>query len=152
MGAAIDRVLDELEAAQPAAVKRLSDLLAIPSVSAQPGHAGDCVRAAEWVRDTLVSLGFTASLRPTAGHPVVLARHAGPGRGPHLLFYGHYDVQPPDPLALWTSPPFEPQVVDGPSGQRIVARGACDDKGQVARCSWRPARLARRRPAASRCA
>ncbi|HKM63709.1 MAG TPA: dipeptidase [Acidisphaera sp.] len=132
MGAAIDRVLDELEAAQPAAVKRLSDLLAIPSVSAQPGHSRDCVRAAEWVRDTLVSLGFSASLRPTAGHPVVLAHHVGPEGGPHVLFYGHYDVQPPDPVALWTSPPFEPQVVDGPSGRRIVARGACDDKGQVA--------------------
>src|SRR5271157_2669109 len=132
MGAAIDRVLDELEAAQPAAVKRLSDLLAIPSVSAQPGHSRDCVRAAEWVRDTLVSRGFSASLRPTAGHPVVLAHHVGPEGGPHVLFYGHYDVQPPDPVALWTSPPFEPQVVDGPSGRRIVARGACDDKGQVA--------------------
>jgi acetylornithine deacetylase/succinyl-diaminopimelate desuccinylase-like protein len=135
MDGAITRVLDQVEAAQPAAVARLAEFLSIPSVSAQPTHRADCVRAAEFVRDTLVSLGFSASLRPTAGHPVVLAHHAGPkggGNGPHVLFYGHYDVQPPDPLGLWTSPPFTPQVVDGPNGKRIVARGACDDKGQVA--------------------
>ena len=127
----LDRVLDEVEAAQAAALGRLSEYLSVPSISAQPSHRGDCVRAAEWVRETLASLGFEASLRPTGGHPVVIAHHPGPGHGPRVLFYGHYDVQPPDPLELWTSPPFEPQVVDGPHGRRIVARGACDDKGQV---------------------
>ena len=73
------------------------------------------------------------SVRPTAGHPVVVGHLDGPAdyKGPHILFYGHYDVQPADPLALWNSPPFEPQLVDGPRGKRFVARGAVDDKGQT---------------------
>jgi len=112
---------------------RLFELLRIPSISAQPAHKADCVKAAEWVRDQLAAMGFTAEIRPTAGHPIVLAHHAGPVgyTGPTILFYGHYDVQPADPLDLWHSPPFEPQLIDGPHGKRIVARGAVDDKGQV---------------------
>ncbi len=110
--------------------------LRIPSISAQPPHAGDCRAAAAWACGQLAELGFAASLRETAGHPVVVARHPGPEQVageavPHLLYYGHYDVQPPDPLALWTSPPFEPAIVDGPHGKRVYARGAVDDKGQV---------------------
>jgi acetylornithine deacetylase/succinyl-diaminopimelate desuccinylase-like protein len=91
------------------------------------------VRAAEWWRDQLTALGFRAELRPTAGHPVVVGHFDGPTdyRGPHVLFYGHYDVQPVDPLELWDSPPFDPQLVDGPVGKRFVARGAVDDKGQT---------------------
>ena len=91
------------------------------------------MRAAEWWRDQLAGLGFSAAVRPTAGHPVVVAHHDGPAgyTGPHLLFYGHYDVQPVDPLELWHSPPFDPQLVDGPHGKRFVARGAVDDKGQA---------------------
>ena len=111
------------------------DWLRIPSVSAQPSHAGDCVRAAAFARDALASMDFAARLVQTKGHPVVLAHHPGPAggsAGPHLLYYGHYDVQPAEPLALWNSPPFDPQVVDGPHGKRVVARGAVDDKGQVA--------------------
>jgi acetylornithine deacetylase/succinyl-diaminopimelate desuccinylase-like protein len=111
----------------------LFDLLRIQSISAQPAHAADCVKAAEWWRDQLAGLGFDASVRPTAGHPVVVAHLSGPAgyKGPHILFYGHYDVQPVDPLSLWHSDPFDPQLVDGPRGKRYVARGAVDDKGQT---------------------
>jgi acetylornithine deacetylase/succinyl-diaminopimelate desuccinylase-like protein len=126
-------VLRHADASLDASRGRLFDLLRIPSISTQPAHSQDCVRAAEWMRDQLAGLGFDATVRPTAGHPVVIAQHAGPlgYRGPHVLFYGHYDVQPVDPLGLWASPPFEPQLVDGPRGKRFVARGAVDDKGQV---------------------
>ncbi len=126
-------VLRQADASLEASSARLFDLLRIPSISAQPAHKADCVRAAEWVRDQLTGLGFEASVRPTAGHPVVVAHHAAPSgyAGPHVLFYGHYDVQPVDPLDLWKSPPFDPQLVDGPHGKRFVARGAVDDKGQA---------------------
>jgi acetylornithine deacetylase/succinyl-diaminopimelate desuccinylase-like protein len=126
-------VLRQADASLEASSARLFDLLRIPSISAQPDHKADCVRAAEWVRDQLTGLGFEASVRPTAGHPVVVAHHAAPSgyAGPHVLFYGHYDVQPVDPLDLWKSPPFDPQLVDGPHGKRFVARGAVDDKGQA---------------------
>ena len=128
----IDRILDHIDNHQTEARARLCDLLRIPSISAQPDHAADCAKAAEWVRGQLAGLGFATSVRPTAGHPVVLGHHPGPGGDvPHLLFYGHYDVQPPDPLELWTSPPFEPALVEGPHGPRLVARGAVDDKGQT---------------------
>lgn len=131
--ASLDAVLAHADASLDQSRERLFALLRIPSISAQPVHAEDCRRAAQSVRDDLAGLGFTASLRPTAGHPVVLAHYPGPDgyTGPHILFYGHYDVQPVDPLDLWTSPPFEPQLVDGPRGPRFVARGAVDDKGQV---------------------
>lgn len=103
----------------------LFEWLRIPSISAQPAHRADCLAAATWARDRLTDLSFTAELRETPDHPVVLARHPGPG--PHVLFYGHYDVQPPDPIDLWTSPPFEPALIDGPHGKRYVARGAVDN-------------------------
>ena len=131
--ASLDAVLARVDAALDQSRERLFALLRIPSISAQPAHAEDCRRAAESIRDDLAGLGFTASLRPTEGHPVVLAHHAGPPgyTGPHILFYGHYDVQPVDPVELWASPPFDPQLVDGPRGKRFVARGAVDDKGQA---------------------
>ncbi|MGH8161958.1 MAG: M20/M25/M40 family metallo-hydrolase, partial [Gammaproteobacteria bacterium] len=114
-----------------AARERLFALLSIPSVSTDPAHAGDCRRAAEWIAADLAQSGFSAAVRETTGRPLVLAHHPGPGgNAPHVLYYGHYDVQPPDPLDLWTSPPFSPALVDGPKGPRIVARGAVDDKGQ----------------------
>jgi acetylornithine deacetylase/succinyl-diaminopimelate desuccinylase-like protein len=129
----IATVLRRVDASLEDSRGRLFDLLRIPSISAQPAHRQDCVRAAEWVRDQLSELGFRAEVRPTSGHPVVVAHHAGPAnyQGPHVLFYGHYDVQPVDPLELWNSPPFDPQLVDGPHGKRYVARGAVDDKGQA---------------------
>ncbi|MBV9812444.1 MAG: M20/M25/M40 family metallo-hydrolase, partial [Acetobacteraceae bacterium] len=80
----------------------------------------------------LSDLGLRVAVRETAGHPVVVAHNDGPPGAPHLLYYGHYDVQPADPLELWTSPPFEPVETDGPNGRRVIARGAVDDKGQVA--------------------
>ena len=127
-------VLDHLAGDRDGAVARWFEWLRIPSVSAQPAHAGDCRRAAEWAAGQLQGMGFDVALRETPGHPVVLAHHPGPvgrGDGPHLLYYGHYDVQPAEPLDLWTSPPFEPQLVEHPLGLRAVARGAVDDKGQV---------------------
>jgi acetylornithine deacetylase/succinyl-diaminopimelate desuccinylase-like protein len=130
-------VLSEADAALPRSLERLFALLRIPSVSAQPDHEADCVAAAAWCQDRLEQLGFRTELRPTGGPagspPVVLGRLDGPAAysGPHILFYGHYDVQPAEPFDLWHSPPFEPQIVDGPHGKRIVARGAVDDKGQL---------------------
>lgn len=129
----IASVLDHADAHLAASRATLFDLLRIKSISAQPAHAADCVKAAEWWRDQLAALGFEAAVRPTAGHPVVVAHLSGPAdyKGPHILFYGHYDVQPVDPVSLWHSDPFDPQYVDGPRGKRFVARGAVDDKGQT---------------------
>ncbi len=128
-----EKVLARIEADFPRHQQRWLDWLRIPSISAQPQHAGDCRAAAEYARAQLADIGFTANVRETAGHPVVVAHHPGPGGDvPHLLYYGHYDVQPPDPLELWKSPPFEPHLVDGPHGKRVYARGAVDDKGQTA--------------------
>jgi acetylornithine deacetylase/succinyl-diaminopimelate desuccinylase-like protein len=131
--AIVAAVLDHADANLATSRETLFALLRIPSISAQPDHAADCVRAAAWWRDQLAGLGFTASVNPTAGHPIVVGHLAGPAdyTGPHILFYGHYDVQPVDPVSLWHSPPFEPQYADGPRGKRYVARGAVDDKGQT---------------------
>jgi acetylornithine deacetylase/succinyl-diaminopimelate desuccinylase-like protein len=107
----------------------LIEFLRIPSVSTQPEHRPDIERAARWLRDQLLAAGFpVAQVMPTPGHPVVYAEWlaAGP-QAPTVLIYGHYDVQPPDPLELWDSPPFEPTVV----GDDVFARGASDDKGQL---------------------
>ena len=124
-------VLAHIEATLDQARARWFELLRIPSVSAQPAHAGDCRRAASWVQAQLDAMGFRTAVHETAGHPVVLGHHPGPGAGPHLLFYGHYDVQPAEPFELWTHPPFDPVLSEGPHGPRVVARGAVDDKGQV---------------------
>ena len=127
----IEKVLARIDAEAGDAERRWIDWLRIPSISAQPAHAADCRAAAEFCRAELAEMGFDARLAETAGHPVTLAHYPGPGgSAPHLLYYGHYDVQPADPLDLWTSPPFEPVVAEGPHGGRVVARGAVDDKGQ----------------------
>ena len=127
------QVLAHIEATRDAAHARLFDFLRIPSVSAQPVHAADCRAAGEWAAAHLRGSGFTAALHETGGHPVVIADHPGPAgaSGPHLLYYGHYDVQPAEPLELWHSPAFEPTIVQGKHGPKVVARGAVDDKGQV---------------------
>ncbi|HEY0776915.1 MAG TPA: dipeptidase [Gemmatirosa sp.] len=105
----------------------LFDFLRIPSVSARSEHDVDTRRAAEWVRASLASAGLTAAVHETAGHPIVLGEWRGAPGAPTLLIYGHYDVQPAEPLELWDSPAFEPAVRDG----RIYARGSVDDKGQL---------------------
>ncbi|PZO65594.1 MAG: hypothetical protein DI498_08885 [Paracoccus denitrificans] len=128
--AAVDQVLARLDDDLPAALDRLKDFLRIPSISTDPAFAGDVRRAADWLRDELESLGFEAEIRPTKGHPMVVARSA-PGGARSLLFYGHYDVQPVDPLNLWARDPFDPVIEDTADGQIIRARGSADDKGQL---------------------
>ncbi len=125
----LDAVLDRIDADLPQALERLSALLRIPSISTDPAFAADCARAADWLAADLAGLGFQARSAPTPGHPMVVA-HGGEG-GRHLLFYGHYDVQPVDPLDLWHRDPFDPVIEETPKGQVIRARGASDDKGQL---------------------
>ena len=105
----------------------LNEFLAIPSISTLPVNAGDCRRAAEWVRDHLIGLGCTATLLEGEGHPIVWGESPVVAGAPTVLIYGHYDVQPTDPIDEWISPPFEPTIRDG----KLFARGSADDKGQV---------------------
>ena len=125
----LDAVLAQIDATLPEALDRLLALLRIPSISTDPAFKADCARAADWLADDLRSLGFDAASRPTPGHPMVVG-HGGKG-DKHLLFYGHYDVQPVDPLSLWHRDPFDPIVEDTPKGRVIRARGSSDDKGQL---------------------
>ena len=109
-------------------LNELLEFLRIPSVSADPKHKVDVRKAAEWVRDQMKSSGLEAvEIFETAGHPMVYGEKILDTSKPTVLVYGHYDVQPPDPLDLWHSPPFEPVIKD----EKIYARGACDDKGQL---------------------
>lgn len=125
----LDAVLARIDADLPEALDRLMALLRIPSISTDPAYKGDCAKAADWLVEDLKSLGFDAASRPTPGHPMVVA-HGGTG-GRHLLFYGHYDVQPVDPLELWARDPFDPAIEETPKGKVIRARGSSDDKGQL---------------------
>ena len=127
----LDPVLEYLKNDNAQAVGRMIELLKIPSVSTDPAFAEHVKTGAGWVAQTLESLGLNAQIRSTAGHPVVVAK-ASPQdvlnpTAPRVLFYGHYDVQPPDPLDGWTTPAFEPNIRDN----AVHARGACDDKGQI---------------------
>jgi acetylornithine deacetylase/succinyl-diaminopimelate desuccinylase-like protein len=113
---------------QARARDELFDLLRIPSVSARSEHNADTARAAEWVAASLQRIGLTATVHPTKGHPIVVGEWRNAPEGAQtVLVYGHYDVQPAEPLDLWDSPPFEPAVRDG----KIFARGSVDDKGQL---------------------
>src|SRR3954466_2404796 len=132
--AKIQPVLDHIDTDFDNSLERLFALLRIKSISADPAFAGDCKAAADHLARDIATLGFAAEVRPTAGRPAIVATSNGKADGarPHVLFYGHYDVQPVDPLELWHRPPFEPAVTDHADGRKIiVARGAEDDKGQL---------------------
>src|SRR5690242_10578954 len=127
----LEAVLNRIDQDIDQSLERLFALLRIASVSTDPAFKDQCRSAAEHVAADLNSIGFDAKVRPTAGHPVVVGNSNG-ATGPRVLFYGHYDVQPVDPLSLWKTPPFEPRIETLPGGRKIiVARGACDDKGQA---------------------
>lgn len=123
----LQNVLDHIDDRRRQFEADLLELLRIPSVSADPAFAGDVRRAAEWVRHHLTRIGLAAELIDTDGHPIVYAESPPVPGAPVALVYGHYDVQPPDPLDEWITPPFEPTIRDG----KVFARGATDDKGQM---------------------
>src|ERR1017187_7215340 len=122
------QVLDYLEQNQPRFLQEFCDYLRFPSVSAQPQHKKDLHACAEWLVAHCRAIGLETKLCPTDGHPIVVAKtpREKNSRKPHFLVYGHYDVQPPEPLELWQSPPFEPRI----DGRIIYARGSTDNKGQ----------------------
>jgi acetylornithine deacetylase/succinyl-diaminopimelate desuccinylase-like protein len=129
---ALPKVLDQIDADLDNSLKRLFDFLKVQSISTDAAFAAQCRSAAEFVAKDLATLGLKSEVRPTTGHPVVVAKPEKKNGGPRVLFYGHYDVQPVDPLELWKTPPFEPRIEDLGNGRKIiVARGACDDKGQL---------------------
>jgi acetylornithine deacetylase/succinyl-diaminopimelate desuccinylase-like protein len=124
--------LEKADQNLPQSLERLFDLIRLKSISTDPAYAGECRAAAQWLVAQLAQLGFSASVRDTAGHPMVVAHHEAPAGAPHVLFYGHYDVQPIDPLSLWSSDPFQPEVKDIEGGRKVITgRGAADDKGQL---------------------
>ncbi len=124
----MDHVNKYIESNKDRFLEELMELLRIPSVSADSNHKNDVKRAAEYVKDSLLKAGAdSAEICATSGHPIVYGEKMIDPKMRTVLVYGHYDVQPPDPVDLWTSPPFEPVIKD----EKIYARGACDDKGQV---------------------
>lgn len=124
----VDAVVSHVRASRESSLRELFDLLRIPSVSAQPKHAKDVERAAQFVADALRGAGVEGvEVVPTPGHPIVYGEWLRAPGAPTVLVYGHYDVQPPEPVELWSSPPFEPTIREG----KLYARGATDDKGQM---------------------
>lgn len=128
----LNDVLDRIDTELDAATQRLLELLRIQSISTDPAYKAECDKAADWLVADLNSIGIKAEKRLTPGHPMVVG-HIGEENAdaPHVLFYGHYDVQPVDPLNLWKTPPFEPQLEETENGTVIRGRGASDDKGQL---------------------
>ncbi|MGR3678107.1 MAG: M20/M25/M40 family metallo-hydrolase [Paracoccaceae bacterium] len=129
----LDAVLARIDADLPTTLNRLMEFLRIQSISTDPAFKNEVDKAADWLAADLNAIGIKAEKRVTPGHPMVVG-HVGEELGddvPHVLFYGHYDVQPVDPVELWNSPPFEPELQDGPHGQVIRGRGSSDDKGQL---------------------
>jgi acetylornithine deacetylase/succinyl-diaminopimelate desuccinylase-like protein len=130
----LDKVLARIDADLDDSLERLFRFLSIKSISTDPAYADECRAAAFSLAADLSTLDVAAEVHPTDGHPVVFAKgtFAGSGARKRVIFYGHYDVQPVDPLDLWQTPPFEPRIATLPDGRKaIVARGAADDKGQI---------------------
>tara|TARA_B110000008_G_scaffold23755_2_gene21514 strand:- start:212 stop:1588 length:1377 start_codon:yes stop_codon:yes gene_type:complete len=125
----ISKVLTQIDEDFSQSTDRLFELLRIESISTDSNYDAECEKAADWLVSELSDIGFEASKRATLGHPMVLAHSDGPGS--KIMFYGHYDVQPVDPLDLWDNPPFEPAIEETNNGKVIRARGAADDKGQL---------------------
>jgi acetylornithine deacetylase/succinyl-diaminopimelate desuccinylase-like protein len=127
----LDKVLDRIDSDLDAALDRLFVTLRLKSISTDPAYAGETRACAEWHAADLEEIGFDASVRDTPGHPMVVG-HQRDGNGPSVLFYGHYDVQPVDPLELWDNDPFDPKIVTRDDGSKmLVGRGTADDKGQL---------------------
>ena len=125
-------VLDHIDGDSDHALERLFALLRIKSISADPAFTEDCKKAADHLAADIATIGFKTQVRATKGHPAIVGKSLSETKRPHVLFYGHYDVQPVDPLNLWHRPPFDPVVTDHADGRKIiVARGAEDDKGQL---------------------
>ena len=130
---ALDTVLARADQNLDSSLEKMFALCRIKSISTDPAYKADCRRAAQWLVDDLVKLGFTASVRDTAGHPMVVGHHPGASAdAPHVLFYGHYDVQPVDPLNLWDFDPFEPAIREAGGTKIITGRGTSDDKAMAA--------------------
>jgi acetylornithine deacetylase/succinyl-diaminopimelate desuccinylase-like protein len=131
----VDRTLDLVEQGLKSSLDRLFEILRIPSISTDPAYKSECQRAADWLVAQLGDLGFQVAARPTGGHPMIVANYtpkATTEKTPHVLFYGHYDVQPVDPVDGWQTPPFEPILKKDSDGvERIYGRGTADDKGQL---------------------
>jgi acetylornithine deacetylase/succinyl-diaminopimelate desuccinylase-like protein len=128
----LENVLQTIESRRQESLAGLKEFLAIPSVSTKPDHKPDMVRCANWLADQLRAGQLEATVTPTAGHPIVVAKNKHQSGRPTVLIYGHYDVQPPEPLEQWRTEPFAPTVRKDENGfDAIFARGAVDDKGQV---------------------
>jgi acetylornithine deacetylase/succinyl-diaminopimelate desuccinylase-like protein len=129
---ALTPVLARLDTDLDNSLDRLFSFLRIKSISTDPEFKQDCHKAAEWLVADLKTIGFDASVRDTPGHPMVVAHHDGPAGSPHVLFYGHYDVQPVDPIELWHDDPFAPALKELEPGRKVITgRGSSDDKGQL---------------------